>query len=126
MQFAGVCLITDKVKELKGFYESILQIPAVGDDQFCYFEFGDNHLSICSNSIMEDISEGSTEQLGAGKSIIEIGVDNVDNLYERVCQRGVCIIKPPTTQKWGIRSFWIKDLEGNIINFCCQVMEVER
>ena len=66
----------------------------------------------CSNSKWEIIREGKCE--GA-----LIGGYLVDAEYERLKALGVEFVKLPKTHPWGSRSFWFRDLDGNIVDFVC-------
>ena len=48
-------------------------------------------------------------------------VDDVDAEVDRLNKLGCVIVKPPTTQPWGRRSVWVRDPDGNIINFYANV-----
>jgi len=48
---------------------------------------------------------------------LEFNVDNVDNDFARLEQLNVEIVKPLTTESWGKRSFYFRDIDGNLINF---------
>lgn len=121
MKFTGICLVTDKVSLLKTFYENVFGTVAEGDDEFAYFIFHNIHISIFSKGNLEKMAHGSTNGIGSGSCIIEIGVEDVDYEFSNLTKLGVKIIKLPTTQPWGIRSVWFSDPDGNIINFCCNV-----
>ncbi len=70
---------------------------------------------------MEEMAPGCMANSGTGRYTIEIEVDDVDVQYERLRELGVQVIKPPTTQKWGRRSVWFRDPDGNIVNFYTEV-----
>jgi lactoylglutathione lyase len=42
------------------------------------------------------------------------GVENVDQVYERLAEKGVTFIKPPKDQAWGRRTAYFADPEGNL------------
>ncbi len=43
-------------------------------------------------------------------------MDDVDAEYERLAGLGIEVVKPPTTQPWGVRSAWFRDPDGNLLN----------
>jgi len=47
----------------------------------------------------------------------------VDREYERLKAWNVEVLKPPTTQPWGLRSVWFCDPQGNRINFYAHVVQ---
>jgi hypothetical protein len=57
----------------------------------------------------------------AGKSTICIFTDEVDGLYEYCKRNGVETTIEPGDREYGLRDFGVKDLDGNVINFSCDV-----
>ena len=50
---------------------------------------------------------------------ISIGVGapvEVDRFHERVLAAGLQIVHPPTDEQWGVRRFFFRDPNGNVIN----------
>ena len=43
-------------------------------------------------------------------------VDDVDDAYQRVADLGLEIVHPITDEPWGVRRFFFRDADGNIIN----------
>ena len=121
MKFTTICLITDDVLSLGQFYQQALNVKTEGDHTFMRVLVDGAGFTICSQGIMEGMSPGSTGNMGHGGSVIEIEVEDVDTEYERLLRLPARVIKPPTTQEWGIRSVWFSDPDGNIINFHARV-----
>lgn len=67
------------------------------------------------------MAPGRINNAGFGSYTMEIEIDNVDQEYEKLITKQVPIVKPPTTQSWGIRSVWFRDPDGNIINFHARI-----
>ena len=57
----------------------------------------------------------------AGKSNLSILVDEVDNLYNNLKERGVEILLAPEDRDYGLRDFSCTDPDGNIFNFGVEV-----
>ena len=57
----------------------------------------------------------------AGKSNLSILVDEVDNLYNNLKERGVEILITPEDRDYGLRDFSCTDPDGNIFNFGVEV-----
>jgi catechol 2,3-dioxygenase-like lactoylglutathione lyase family enzyme len=121
MQFRGVCLITREVRRLREFYEKVLQVKAEGDEIFATFPRIGAVLSIFSEQGTEQMAPGSMHSAGTGSYTLEFEVEDVDGEYERLRALGVPIVKPPTTQPWGLRSVWFRDPDANIVNFFMRV-----
>ena len=50
-------------------------------------------------------------------SVISVHVgDDVDEAYAEAQRRGYEIVHPLTEEPWGIRRFFVRDPEGNVIN----------
>lgn len=117
MNISGICLVTKDVKYLVEFYEELFDTVAEGDHHYAYIVFGDIHFSICSYDIEKDIAPGYNLPNQGGRCIIEMKVDNVHEMYNRILKTNCNILKPLKTEVWGVTSFWVQDLEGNIISF---------
>lgn len=117
----GICIITDDVARLRSFYADALEAEAEGDDTFITFHTHGAALSLFSTARMERMAPGSMAQAGAGRYTLEIEVDDVDAEFDRLNRLGCVVVKPPTTQPWGRRSVWVRDPDGNIVNFYSNV-----
>ena len=122
-QFRSMCLITADVSRLRNFYEKALQLQAEGSESFVRFPLIDIPLTIFHTTGMEQMASGSTQGAGAGNVVLEFEVEDVDKEYARLLKLHVPIVKPPTTQPWGLRSVWFRDPDGNIVNFFAHVKE---
>ncbi len=121
MLFSGICLITESVSALVGFYEKIFSTKAEGDDYHAELCFGGLNLAIFCKQGMEQLAEGSMQGAGHGSFALGFEVADVDTEYERLKSFGVEFIKLPTTHPWGARSFWFRDPDGNIVDFLSMV-----
>ncbi|WP_369264125.1 VOC family protein [Streptomyces sp. R35] len=115
--FTGTCLISGDVPALAAFYATLLSAQVEGDDSFAIISGPGAVLSVFSTAGMEAMAPGSMAHAGSGNFTIEFEVDDVDARYDRLRVGGVRILKPPTTQPWGRRSMWLRDPDGNIVNF---------
>jgi uncharacterized glyoxalase superfamily protein PhnB len=125
MRFNGICLVSARVGDLRRFYMDLLQREPSGDEHWWvdFDRIGDNgaQLSIYSAEGMEQMAPGSMDRAGAGRSTIELEVEDVDVVHERLVAGGAPVVKPPTTQPWGRRSVWVRDPDGNIVNLYMDV-----
>jgi predicted enzyme related to lactoylglutathione lyase len=48
--------------------------------------------------------------------VISVATDDVDAAYEAARARGYEIVHPLTTEPWGVRRFFVRDPDGNVIN----------
>lgn len=59
----------------------------------------------------------SPRELGAVSSMVVIAVDDVDAHHERAREHGATIVKEPTDQRYGVREYGVRDLEGHLWYF---------
>ena len=121
----SVCLISQNVPELRNFYQRVLEMPSEGEDDFVAFSESGINFSIFSVSGLEKMVPGLMKNAGVGNCFLEFEVEDVDKEFERLKELNVEVIKPPTTQPWGLRSVWFRDPDGNKINFFAHVSESE-
>ena len=121
----GICIVTDDVARLRSFYADALEAEAEGDDTFTTFHTHGAALSLFSTPGMEKMAPGSMAQAVAGRYTLEIEVEDVDAEFDRLNRLGCVVVKPPTTQQWGRRSVWVRDPDGNVVNFYSNVSTLE-
>ena len=120
-RFKGICIITQDVQRLRDFYRDVLNVEAEREDVFVTFLTEGAELSLFAEQGMEQMAPGSMKAAGRGGCTLEFEVEDVDSEYERLTKMNVPIVKPPTTQPWGLRSVWFRDPGGNIVNFYASV-----
>ena len=47
---------------------------------------------------------------------LSVEVDDVDTAYDAVRRRGAEIVHPLTDEEWGVRRFFFRDPDGNVVN----------
>lgn len=87
------------------------------------FEWGEplTYLGIMKNDVEIHLNASTNSPLDAGKGSISIITDEVDELYENFKRNGVETTIEPADRDYGLRTFGIKDLDGNIISFGCDI-----
>lgn len=122
MRLTHVCLLTDRLPVLRQFYEDLLGVAAQrwGDD-YAEFGLGDATLALFVRARHEDLAPGSSADPPNPAMLVEIRTDDVDALHARLVAEGRTIVKPPTTQPWGNRSIYVRDPDGNLVNFYTRV-----
>jgi predicted enzyme related to lactoylglutathione lyase len=48
--------------------------------------------------------------------VISVHVDDVDAAYQEARRRGYEIVHPLTTEPWGVRRFFVRAPDGNVLN----------
>jgi uncharacterized glyoxalase superfamily protein PhnB len=114
----NTCVITDDVKRLVGFYESVLQQKAdwSGND-YAEIATGAGVVAIFSADAQEKYIPGSAKAATNHSVILEFQVADVDEEYRRLQGIVKDWVKPPTTQPWGTRSIYFRDPDGNLVDF---------
>jgi lactoylglutathione lyase len=51
---------------------------------------------------------------GGPRGLLAAGVADVDAAYEELKAKGVTFVRPPTDQRWGLRTAHFADPEGNL------------
>ena len=69
-------------------------------------------VSAAAHMVSEDASVLKIE--GGPRGMLAAGVEDVDAAYEALKAKGVTLLRPPTTQSWGLRTAYFADPEGNI------------
>jgi len=52
----------------------------------------------------------------AEDSVISVHTDDVEGAYQEAQKFGYEIVKPITTEPWGVRRFFVRAPDGNVIN----------
>lgn len=114
----NTCLVTADVKGLVKFYEAVLRVQAQwsGED-YAELHTGVGVLAIFSDRAQERYIPHSA-MAGNNKGVVlEFKVDDVDQEFRRLRSVVRILVKPPTTQPWGTRSFYFRDPDGNLVDF---------
>jgi predicted enzyme related to lactoylglutathione lyase len=48
--------------------------------------------------------------------VLSVTTDDVDGAYEEAQRRGYEIVHPLTTEPWGVRRFFVRAPDGNVLN----------
>jgi len=117
-RLVNTCVITNNVKQLVDFYESILVLKAKwSGENYAEFPTGVGVLAIFSAEAQEKYIPGSTEAARNKNVILEFRVADVDQEYRRLHSLVKDWVKPPSTQPWGTRSVYFRDPDGNLVDF---------
>ena len=122
MKMSHTRLLVTKFKDCFLFYRDLMGFPVLwGDENGTYADFdaGGHKLALFARAPM-------AEALGAQHPLpkpeqqdfvcLVFAVDDVDNAYQSLLQKGVVPINEPHDRKdWGIRCFHFRDPDGNLI-----------
>jgi predicted enzyme related to lactoylglutathione lyase len=110
MFLAEVCLETNDVLRLAGFYRSILGIQSDDKDE-------GHQLITADTAALTVYNDGSVKNNQNRNISLAFTVEDVDAEYVRLLELGIEIIDPPTTRPWGARNMHFCDPDGNHIFF---------
>ncbi len=100
------------------FYRDTLKLPYTGSDaNSSTFLLQERHLILLSVSGAADLLGADPNELkidGAPRVVLAAGVESVDAVYEALKAKGVTFLRPPTDQRWGLRTAHFADPEGNL------------
>lgn len=114
----NTCLITDHVPALVDFYTRVLGQPARRTgDVYAEFHTPTAVLAIFSAAAEEAYIPGSAQPGRNASAILEFRVDDVDAEFVRLQAIVRTWIKRPGNTPWGTRSFYFRDLDGNLVDF---------
>ena len=56
------------------------------------------------------------DKTAPAEPVISVLTDDVDGAYEEAQRRGYEIVHPLTTESWGVRRFFVRAPDGNLLN----------
>ena len=124
MKLALVTIVTANLERMRAFYQSVLQIePQTYRGNYVEFTLEAGTLALWRQS--ECKAFGIAPMRGAANHsvIIQLEVEDVEREYARLKGLQLEWVQELTTQPWGHRAFYIRDPDGNVLNFYMAVKE---
>ena len=113
----GVIIWTEDLDRLVAFYRDTLGLtPHSVRPDFVSFKWGDMRLGIGKHS---EVKGRSREPL---RIMVNLGVDDIHEEYQRLRALGVQFVRPPEQEHWGGWVGTFSDPDGNTI----QLMQLPR
>ncbi len=102
-------LLVDDIEAAKGFYTGFLGLSTEE------FNLGwvARYTSPTTGANLQLITRDAS---APADPVISIMVDDLDAAYAQARQRGYEIVHPLTTEAWGVRRFFVRAPDGNVIN----------
>ena len=97
---------TNRAKE---FYVDVLGLE-IGMDMEWIVTFVSPDNETAQVSVMENDETART------RPNVTIEVEDVDAVYREAEGRGYEIVHPLTNESWGVRRFFVRDRDGNVVN----------
>ncbi|MER8431038.1 VOC family protein [Mesorhizobium caraganae] len=118
MDFVSIRIITDQIKPLVAFYETITGLSATWfTDDFAELATPSCTLAIGNTRTLALLGTGVAQPAANRSAIIEFRVSDVDAEYSRLAKIIRGFVQTPTTMPWGNRSLLLRDPDGNLVNF---------
>ena len=107
MGIGEVCLLTDDVVRLAGFYRQLLELEPAGEEDA-------THQTLLGRETMLTVLRDEAASQAKGQRIaLAFTVADVDRAHERLLAQNAVILEPPTTRPWGARNLCLRDPDGN-------------
>ena len=109
---AGVLVFTsaERFDEMARFYRDVLAMPTRRDrEHFVSFEWGEVRLTV---TVHDGVEGRATDPL---RTMVNLAVDDVSSMHERLTATGVTVIRPPEREQWGGVVCSLEDPDGNIV-----------
>lgn len=89
------------------------------------FEWGKPlaYIGLERDNVSIHLSDEKQSRHEAGKSNITIVTNEVDKYFKHCQSLGIKIVIEPGDRDYGMRDFGIEDIDGNILNFGCEVTQ---
>jgi catechol 2,3-dioxygenase-like lactoylglutathione lyase family enzyme len=112
-------LFVQNLTDCTTFYRDIFKLKYLGTDaQSSPFLLQEGlYLILLSREGTADLLGTSVDELsvkGGASGLLAASVANVDAAFEELKGKGVTFVRPPTDQRWGLRTAHFVDPEGNL------------
>jgi uncharacterized glyoxalase superfamily protein PhnB len=127
MKLALVTIVTANLEAMRTFYQEVLQIePQIYRGNYVEYALEAGTLALWRQSEWEAFAITPMRGAANHSVLIEFAVEDVDREYARLKSLQMEWIQELTTQPWGHRAFYVRDPDGNVLNFHTAVEEQSR
>jgi catechol 2,3-dioxygenase-like lactoylglutathione lyase family enzyme len=124
MKLALVTIVTANLEQMRTFYQEVLQIePQTYRGNYVEFGLETGTLALWRQSELEAFGIRPMRGAANHSVLIEFTVEDVDEAYARLKGLQMEWVQELTTQPWGHRAFYVRDPDGNVLNFHTVVEE---
>lgn len=118
MKLALVTVVTANLEPMRAFYQEVLQIePQISRGNYIEFPLEAGILALWRQSEFEAFGIAPMRGAANHSVLIEFEVEDVDREYARLKDLPLEWVQELTTQPWGHRAFYVRDPDGNVLNF---------
>ena len=127
MKLALVTIVTANLESMRTFYQQVLQIePQIYRGNYVEFTLETGTLALWRQSECAEYGLDLARSAANDRVLIELEVVDVEREYARLQGLQVEWVQELTTQSWGHRAFYVRDPDGNVLNFHMAVEEQNR
>jgi uncharacterized glyoxalase superfamily protein PhnB len=124
MKLALVTIVTVNLEQMRTFYQMVLHIePQTYRGNYVEFTLEAGTLALWRQSEFETFGIAPMRGTANHSVLIEFAVENVEEEYARLKGLPIEWVQELTTQPWGHRAFYVRDPDGNVLNFHTVVEE---
>jgi predicted enzyme related to lactoylglutathione lyase len=98
----------------KEFYLEVLGLE-IGMDMGWIVTFGSTSNETAQISVVE------TDKTAPMRPNVTVEVQDVDAVHREAEARGYEIVHPLTSEPWGVRRFFVRDHDGNVVNVMAHI-----
>ncbi len=114
---AAVLFVKD-VDTCVAFYRDVVGLePTFSDDVSSAFRLGSQDFVVlalpAAVKMLTEVTIAPQSE-GVRRTLLCVGVEDVDATYKELTAKGLTFIKPPVSQVWGRRTAYFADPEGNL------------
>jgi predicted enzyme related to lactoylglutathione lyase len=122
MKYAFTRLLVTNFRDCFRFYRDVMGFEVgfgTEDDTYADFVLGETNISLFDKMEMSQTLstlDHPSRPVSQDHVCLTFGVEDVDEFYETLMDRGVDVLVPPTDHPdWGIRTVHFRDPDGNLI-----------
>jgi catechol 2,3-dioxygenase-like lactoylglutathione lyase family enzyme len=124
MKLALVTIVTTNLEPMRTFYQAVLQIePQIYRNNYVEFTLETGTLAPWRQSACAEYGLSAVRGTANDRVLIELEVADVEQEYARLKGLQVEWVQELTSQPWGHRAFYVRDPDGNVLNFFMTVEE---
>jgi len=117
-KLTATVLFVHDLDQCKRFYEDMLGLEnPYADDNSAAYRIEDHDfvlLKVPAAVRMITAAAVAPESAAGHRTLLCLGVENVDATYQALAAKGLAFLKPPQDQAWGRRTAYFADPEGNL------------
>jgi catechol 2,3-dioxygenase-like lactoylglutathione lyase family enzyme len=107
---------------MRHFYGAVLGFPILHElgPQWIAYRVGSTTLALTERGLLFD-DEPTPDGMLSLQLAFRVAPRAVDVCATELAAHGVAIVKPPTDQPWGHRTLFVRDPDGNIVEFYAEI-----